>query len=347
MKKRVFTIFFLGLVCISYAENVKKSVDNLRADVNDDIGDNDEAKDVAMEIPEIEPENKTRINLCSARRQSNNMHPIQNATAKQFPFMAACLSLSDVHICSGTVIANGLILTTASCIQKQINAVLVNTISSRRTAQGAIRISVIKTEKFPSYNGEESLNDVGIVYTHKFNSSVASKIKLSNYTSAQNLVDMEIFGFGLNEQSGFAEQLQYAGVEHRFSGNPGNKLNVFIDCIETKQPTCFTDYGGPAIFGNELVGVIIKGSDHCIQEISPNYAINKEMATVLPTYSFKAWIDEKIREEEEKNIVSIPTFPQKLVGIEESKTKKVSSAFNSVACVYTIFLLCMFPFYFN
>ncbi|XP_063393280.1 trypsin-like [Cydia fagiglandana] len=346
MKKRVFTIFFIGLVCISYAENVKKSVDNLRADVNDDIGDNDEAKDIAMDIPEMEPENKTRINLCSARRQNNNMHPILNATAKQFPFVAACLSLSDTHICSGTVIANGMILTTASCIQKQINAVLLNTIIAKRNAPGAERISVIKTEKFPSYTGEESLNDVGIVYTHKFNSSIASKVKLSNYTTAQNLVDVELFGFGLNEPSSATEQLQYVGVENRFMGSPGNKLNVFIDCIETKEPTCFTDYGGPAIFGNELVGVIVKGSPNCIQEISPNYAINKEMGTILPTFSFKAWVDEKIKNEEERNVISIPTFPQKLVGIEELKTKQ-SSAFNPVACVYTIFLLCMFPFYFH
>ncbi|XP_063373326.1 trypsin delta-like [Cydia amplana] len=343
MKKRVFTIF-LGLLCISYAENVKKSVDNLGADVNDDIGDNDEAKDIAMEIPDIEPENKTRIQLCSARRQSNNMHPILNATAKQFPFMASCLSLSEGHICSGTVVANGLILTTASCIQKQINAVLLSTTSSKRTAT-SVRISVIKTEKFPTYQGEESLNDIGVVYTHKFNSSVASKIKLSNYTSAQNLIDMEIFGFGLNAQSGAEELLQYVGVENRFSVSPSNKLDVFIDCIESKEPICFSDYGGPAVFGNELVGVITSGSKNCIQEMSPNYAINKVMATVLPTYSFKAWLDEIIRNEEARNIVSIPTFPQKLVGIEE--LNKFSSAFNPVACVHTIFLLCMFLFYFH
>lgn len=307
MMKSIFVLsqylILIVLICefvgIAAGENVKKSVDDSR----DDNGESDDSKDESMDIP---VENETN-NLTCTRRQNSLMHEIRSAKAKEFPFMAAVMSHQNEYLCSGSVVSNGLILTTAQCTQQPISYVLLDTINDKKDE--AVTLHITKSEKFPTYTGGESLKDVGLIYTEKHNSSVASKIRLSNFTSSRNLVDLVGVGFGLNADVGQTKELQYIGMEHRSPYDPSDIMRAYFDCIETKVMTCYKDTGGPIIFNNELVGIVIKGQDDCTKEMSSSYAISKRMADILPTYTFKAWLDERIKKNEDQEPTALATYP--------------------------------------
>lgn len=307
----VFLLIFCVLVCIfvsgAAGNNVKKSVDDNR----DDNGEtNDETKDESLEVPaEIETNNVT-----CARRQNSQMHEIRAAGYKQFPFMAAVMTDHNEYVCSGTVISNGLILTTAQCTQQPISYVLLNATKSKKD-ENTVALHIIKSDRFPTFSTSDTDKDVGLIYTEKHNTSVATKIKLSNYTSTRNLIDIEVLGFGLNSEVGQTKELQFIGLENRGFSIPmvdsRELIRGHFDCIDTKVSTCFKDTGGPALFNHELVGIVIKGQDECVSGMTSEFAVNKKLAEILPTYTFKAWLDDKILKNEEKDPVALTTFPMK------------------------------------
>ncbi|KOB66198.1 putative serine protease [Operophtera brumata] len=306
----VFLLIFCVLFCIfvseGVADNVKKSVDDNR----DDNGEtNDEAKDESLEVPSENEPNKV---TCS-RRINTRLHEIRAATRNQYPFMAAVMSDHDDYICSGSVVSNGLILTTAQCTQQSISYVLLNSTGAKKDEGGALAYHIIKTDRFPTFSTTDTDKDVGLLYTDKFSPAVASKIKISDYRSTRNLVDVEAIGFGLNSEVGTMKELQYIGVENRGFPIPmvdsRDLIRGYFDCIDTKVVTCFKDTGGPGVFNQELIGIVVKGQTECIKEMTSAYAVNKKLVEILPTYTFKAWLDEKITKNEEKEPVQLVTFP--------------------------------------
>ncbi|XP_026764599.2 arginine esterase-like [Galleria mellonella] len=326
-------VFFIVIVtfgfAICFAENVKKSIDDNR----EDNGDTEEPYSM-----DISAENESN-NITCARRQNSLMHEIIKASSKQFPFMAAIMSHQNEYLCSGSVVSNGLILTTAQCTQQSISYVLLNTTKAKKD-DASTMIRVIKSDKFPSYTGSDSLKNVGLIYTEKFNSTVASKIKLSNYTSVRNILDINALGFGLNSDDGQLKELQYVGLEHRSLYDNQDILKGYFDCVETKVITCFKDTGGPVIYDNELVGIITKGQDSCTKEMSSVYAVNKFMVEALPTYTFKAWIDEKIKKNEEQDETALIVYPSKPV--LRKQVHKMTSAGNNIIIMPLIVLVTFF-----
>ncbi|CAG9783159.1 unnamed protein product [Diatraea saccharalis] len=284
-------------------DNVKKSVEN---DNREDNGDNDDSNVDSLDIPS---DNETN-NITCTRRQNSQMHEITAAKHKQFPFMAAIMSKQNEYLCSGSVVSNGLILTTATCTLLPTGYVLLNTTKGKNDETSVV-LQVRKSEKYPTYTGSENDKNVGLLYTDKHNNSIASKIKLTNMSSVSSIVDFEGIGFGLNADVGQVKELQYVGMEHRSHYEPAEAMHAYFDCVETKVSTCYRDTGGPVIVNNELVGIVTKGQDDCTKEISSTYAINKKMADILPTFAFKAWLDEKIRKNEEQEQVSLATYPIK------------------------------------
>lgn len=314
-------LFILIVVIFSKtsADNVKKSVDENR----DDNGDtNEEAKDESLEIP-IEPSeqqpvsNRGNVNVSCSRRSNGRMHEIKSATHKQFPFVASVMSHQNDHLCSGTVVSNGLILTSGKCTLMTIDHVLLNATKAKKDAT-TVALHIIKTERFPTFTTPEATDrDVGIIYTEIHNNSITAKIRLSNFTSTRNIVDMNVLGFGLNAEVGQIKDLQYVGAENRLTPmhptDIQDELTAYLDCIDTKVPTCFKDFGGPSIFDNELVGVVTKNEEACFNEMSAVYSVNKKLAHILPTYTFKTWLEEKIKKNEEQNQARLVVFPNKPV----------------------------------
>lgn len=341
----LFIINILNFVSITTAENVKKSVDDNR----DDNGEtNEESKDESMEIPlEHEP-----INVTCARRHGDKIHEIRNANIKDFPFMAAIMSHQNEFLCSGSVISNGMILTTARCTEQPLSYVLLNATKARRDETTAA-LHIIKVEKFPTYSGGDSVKDVALIHTEKHNSTIASKIKISNFTKPDDISVLEALGFGLNADVGQIKNLQYVGLEKRFQYelpeySKGDILTAYIDCIDTKILTCFKDTGGPVILDNELIGIVIKGQEECSRELTSKFAGNKKMADILPTYAFKAWLEDKIKKNEEEQPVALVSYPSdparmrhkhKLTSSYSSLALSIPVNFNNIAYIYFILLL--------
>lgn len=313
----VLVVFVFGLITKCAGENVKKSVDDNRDD-NGETGD--DSKEETLDLPaESEPNNIT----CT-RRQNSQMHEIQSATHQQFPFMAAIMSQQNEYLCSGVLVSNGMILTTAQCTQFPLSHVLLNTTTDKKDDK-TVSLHVTKTERFPTFSGSDSIKDVGIIYTEKHNNTFASKVILSNYTNPRTVVDVEGIGFGLNADVGQTKQLQYIGMENRSPDDITDVLKVYFDCVETKVVTCFKDTGGPVIFDKQLMGIVVKGQDECSREMSATYAVNKRMADVLPTYVFKAWLDEKIKKNEEQAQVALVVYPTQILRTDTRRVHKLTS----------------------
>ncbi|XP_068629062.1 tonin-like [Battus philenor] len=311
MKKELILVRFLAIVLfllyysgICSSENVKKSVYENR----DDNGDsNDDAKDESLDIP-IEPD---QTNATCARRHNSQMHEVRTAAIKQFPFMAAIMSQQNEYLCAGAMVSVAIVLTTAQCIQKPINYVLLNTTEAKKDNVSVV-LHIIKSEKFPTYSGVGAGKDVALIYTEKHNTSFVSKLSLSNMTSENQLIDVEAFGFGLNTDAGQVRSLQYVGLERRMAISE-HYLSAYIDCVDTKILTCFRDIGGPVMFDNQLVGVVVKGQNDCTRAIASRYSINKLMIEFLPIFAFKAWLGERIKKNEEHEVINLQTYPSKPV----------------------------------
>ncbi|XP_050665432.1 trypsin-like [Leptidea sinapis] len=298
------------------------------SDSIDDNRDDDSGED-SMEIPTDLPESNNTITC--ARKQNSLMHEILQANPKQFPFVVALMSQRNEYICTGSIIANGMILTAAECTST-VSHVLLNTTMDKKDETN-VQLHVIKTDSFPTYTGPDSPKNVAILYTEKHNNTLASKIRISNFTNPQKISEMEAIGFGLNSEVGHSRPLQYVGVERRSA--KGDIMHGYLDCIETKILTCFKDIGGPVIFDNELIGIITRGQNDCTKEIMPNYAINKRLVDVLPTFTFKSWLDEQIAKNQEQVKEPLEVYPTKLV-FREPVLRVLKSKANVVKDFLTI-----------
>ncbi|XP_046975701.1 trypsin-like [Vanessa cardui] len=331
MKYGVYYLLFV-LFLINFAQrcncvHAKKSVEDNR---DDDISD--EIKEESLEIAgEAEVSNVTSC----TRRKNSQMHEITKANENQFPFMVAIMSPRNEYVCAGSLISNGLILTTAQCTES-ISYVLINTTSDRKN-NNTISLHIIKNEKFPTYTGIHSVKDVAVIYTEKHNNTIASKINVSNYTSTNTLGGIEALGFGLNADVGHVRELQYVGVDVRDVS--GDKIKGYIDCIDTKVNTCFRDKGGPLIFNNELIGLVTTGQHECTNEIFSTYSINKRLVEALPAFTFKAWLDEKIAKNSEQAEEVLEVYPKKPITRKSSIHVMTSGAELKKSSVMSIFML--------
>lgn len=303
-----FLISILLVLKVCANENVIKNDDG-----RDD--DTDDATEETLEIP---------MNSTGCSRKRNFLvHEIRKANIGQFPFMAALMSSRNEYLCAGSVVSNGVILTTAQCTES-VSYVLLNTTSDKKNDNA---LHVIKSEKFPTFTGSNIVKDIALVYTEKFNTTIATKINISNYTSIKNLNEIEALGFGLNADVGTIKELQYVGLEIKPKvDNIGDVIEGYFDCIDTKVLTCFKDKGGPVIFNNELVGLIISGQNECTGEITSTYALNKLMVTGIPIYTFKAWFDEKIAKYIEKEDARLEVFPKKPIARKATARHVMTSA---------------------
>ncbi|XP_050352137.1 trypsin-like [Nymphalis io] len=324
----IFVLFLFNFAQICNGAYVKKSVEDNR---DDDI--TDESLEIAGEA-EV-----SNVTSCT-RRKNSQMHEINKASENQFPFMVAIMSPRNEYVCAGSLISNGLILTTAQCTEST-SYVLVNTTSDKKN-NNTISLHIIKNEKFPTYTGIHSIKDVAVIYTEKHNNTIASKINISNYTSSNTLSGIEALGFGLNVDVGHIRELQYVGVDVRDVS--GDKIKGYIDCIDTKVPTCFRDKGGPLIFNNELIGLITTGQNECTNEIFSTYAINKQLVEALPAFTFKAWLDEKIAKNAEKEEELLETYPMKPITRKASVHVMTSGGELKKSTVMSILMLLCLEF---
>ncbi|XP_028029998.1 uncharacterized protein LOC114242898 [Bombyx mandarina] len=331
----IFETILLNTSIFCYATNANKSIgDENREDIAET---NEDSKEASLEIP---TENFLNNLTACTRRENTLMHEIRTANPSEFPFMVAIMSPQNQFLCSGVVVSNGMILTSARCSQQAIDHVLLNT-TNDKNKDSCIALRVKKIEKFPTYDGGEIHKDVALIYTEKYNNTVVSKIKLGNYTDKKSITDFEAFGYGLNVEVGEIKELQYVGLENRES-DVGDYITGYLDCIDTKVPTCFKDIGGPAVFGNELIGIVVNGQNVCLKEMTAQFAINNKVVDILPIQTFKVWLEDQIKKNEESTQMTLVTYPAKPIVPDMSLHKMTTSGTKFGVQYYQCLLLCLF-----
>lgn len=259
------------------------------SEVNDDIEYDD------LDMP-IKIDNYT---LGCKKIRSSPLHEIRTATYTQFPFMAIVMSHLNKYLCSGVIISNGLILTTARCATAYEIYVLLNA-TQGKFDDTTIMLQVNRTEVFPSFIGFRVQLDIGLIYTEPYNCTVCTKIRLSNHTykSIYDVNGLEAVGYGLNTGTDKRKDMQYIGMNLRQPVEDLEILSAYFDCFDTKVPTCFRDTGSAVILDNELVGIVDTGTKECSKQMLARKPSNKRLATIVPSYTFKAWVSERIENNE-------------------------------------------------
>lgn len=331
----MYVILILSLLNICKSDNVKKSVTEPDEYITESNEDKNESSESSAEV------NQISLKHCS-RRQNSRVHEIRDAVIGEFPFMAAIFSRQDEYLCSGTVVTNGLIVTAARCIDRSPAYVMLNTIRDRKDNVTAV-LHITDTEKFSTHTDE---TEVGLLHTEKLNSSITTRLKLSTITENQENSEFEAFGYGLNADSLKEKRLQYVGLETRLL-QESPLVKGFIDCVEIKVPTCFRDFGGPALVNDEMYGIVVKGETECTKEISKEFSVSKLVATVLPVYTFKNWLDDRISKYEivENSRRYLKFYPEKPLAqnMDATPKPKASAGIMSI-CNYSIIITSLFIF---
>lgn len=301
-----------NIVSISAGEKVKKSED----DTVDNIGEvNEEGEDEDLDMPMKDDNTSLGCN----KMQYSQLHEIRSATYTQFPFMAVVMSNLNEYLCSGVVVSNGIILTTAKCASSYTSYVLVNA-TRGKWDDTTIMLHINRTEMFPNFVGFRTQLDIGLIYTEHHNNTICSKIRLSNCSikTVYDIKNLEAVGYGLNTKNGKPKKMQYIRMELRQPVEDLESLTAYFDCVDTKVPTCFRDTGSAVIFDNELIGIVYEGQKECTKEMFSKNPINKKMADIVPVYTFRAWLAERIKNNEEAlSNNSLAIYPDKLDAMNE------------------------------
>lgn len=303
----LIVIFLFGI--ISSGDSAKKNDDDTD-DSKDDVSEIlDDAEDEDLDMPIRDDNTRLRCD----KEQTKYVHEVRAATYKQFPFMAVVMSPNDEYVCSGVVVSSGLILTTGTCAWAYTKYVLLNA-ARDKFDDTTIKLQINRTESFPMYIGFRRQLDIGLIYTEYHNNTICSKIRISNctYKTVYNIKGLEAVGYGLNTDTGNPKVMQYVGVELRQPVEDLESLTAYIGCVDTTDPICFKDTGSAVLLDNELLGIVYNGLANCSKEMVSKNTVNKTMADIVPSYTFKAWLEEKIKNNEEvwpNN--SLPTYPDK------------------------------------
>ncbi|XP_026319401.1 uncharacterized protein LOC113229922 [Hyposmocoma kahamanoa] len=303
----LFVVILFSIVSVSTGE-----IDEGRDDI---VDINDEPEDEEIDLPTKDDNS----NPSCVKMRSNQLHEIRTATYTQFPFMAAVISHQDEYLCSGVVVSKGLILTTSTCANSYRKYVLLNA-TSDKFDDTTVKLQINRTEMFPCFIGFRSQLDIGLIYTEYYNGTICSNIRISNctYKTVYDIKGLEAVGYGLNADTGKPKVLQYIGMELKQPVEDLEGLTGYFDCMDTKVPTCFRDTGGPVILDNELVGIVNKGQEECTKQMFSNDTYSKRIADIVPSYTFKAWLEEKIKYHEEVwTNKSLATFSVKPDAISE------------------------------
>lgn len=307
-------VILLSFANVSARAKLKKSEDDTEESKDDLVEINEDTEDEDLDVS-IKDNNYT---LDCNRIPSNLLHAIRTASYQQFPFMAVILSSLNKYLCSGVIISNGLILTTARCAAGYQISVLLNA-TRGKIDNNTIVVQVNKTEMFPNFIGFRSLLNIGLIYTEPYNCTICTKIRLCNHTykSIYDVKGLEAVGYGLNTGTDKPKAMQFIGMELKQPLDDLENITASFGCVDTKVPTCFKDTGSAVILENELIGIVDVGEKQCTKRM---YATtpSKILAYIVPSYTFREWVDERIKNNEEAWVnASLASYPDKVDAMSE------------------------------
>ncbi|XP_061398822.1 serine protease SP24D-like [Musca vetustissima] len=203
------------------------------------------------------------------------------ANERQFPYVVS-LRRNDMHTCGGVIISRNYILTAGRCVVQKFGS---NGVESYPPSEFNIRAGSLTLYEEGILEGVAEIK-VHTNYTNMLSDLALLKLKqpliFSDYIQPINLPSMAISaptshvsvpGWGLQKTSGDnSRQLKYLSMEVVASAKCltylyGEDADKKIICLEYNGGgICSGDIGGPAVYGEDLVGLASFTIERCGSE---------------------------------------------------------------------------------
>lgn len=201
------------------------------------------------------------------------------ADASQFPYQAAIRELNQNFICSGFIINEFYIGTSAFCVMDYRPNEIEILVGTNRISSGGggwvFRVSRITLHN--AFQAALHLNDVAVIRTNvpiRYSPRVRSIVLGSDFVNPGSTVTISGFGKNSHLQNEASENLHFIRKQVLTNTDCASRLlqngenpnivfgNNFCTFNGIGQGTCIGDAGSPVVMNNEVVG-IVSWDDFC------------------------------------------------------------------------------------
>ncbi|KAF5270475.1 hypothetical protein FQA39_LY08353 [Lamprigera yunnana] len=207
---------------------------------------------------------------------------------------------SHLHICSGVVLTNQWILTTAHCLMGCVNECdnYFIRIRSHYSNRGGDVYNINSTVSHPLFNYTNLENNIGLIKTNREMSNV-SFLKVTNHSSVVDYA--ELFGWtavskvDVKYRDNFLKLTEIEVVPnslckyHLWTEHKDLTINKDVICgmYLSKCGVNSVDSGGPLIFGEELLGITVYGK-LC-------YSFDYNVVVFINVFNYRKFIKDVIK----------------------------------------------------
>ncbi|XP_053676157.1 trypsin delta-like [Anopheles nili] len=189
-----------------------------------------------------------------------------------FPYQVSLRTLTDMHICGGSVLNQQWIVTAASCMFGRTTEDTRAVVGAYRLSQGGFNLGLRRIVIHPNFADATLANDVAVVRvaTLMVLSDAVQGVQLGSY-NINVAYGALVSGWGRMEFSNptFPDNLQYIAVNvisqlecrARFAAPYDARIfdNTLCSSSPIGQGTCLGDAGSPLVHGAELHGIVSWG----------------------------------------------------------------------------------------
>ncbi|XP_023938037.2 trypsin-7-like [Bicyclus anynana] len=207
------------------------------------------------------------IDISGATRRIIGGHLIR---IEEAPYMALYRPVNKSFHCGASVVSDQFLVTAAHCVDKSIHGEMIVTVGTDRALSGGENYQIEEVVKHPQYEDGIFFDyDIAVI-------KLKNKLQFSDRVQPIKMAEpglviddtaqLRTIGFGMTETNYNSNEL--LGTDMRYI--PNNICRVVTqDSIITdrmlcagqkNKSVCYGDSGGPAVYGDKLVGVT-SGSD--------------------------------------------------------------------------------------